>query len=603
MTLCVTLAATRDQEWFTGSPEAAQTFSIQFFMVMMVTAVSLMFLAAVIRERERAEAALKDRLAFERLLSEVSAGFAGRPSGEIAEALQDALARIVDCLEVDRATLAQVSDDGRTLDLTYTSYAHRIDRQRGQIHPGEFPWGAEKSRRGEVVCFSSLGNLPGEASTDRASYARYGIKSVVAVPLMAGPARLGVLALATVRYERAWSVEMVERLRLLGEIFTAAVMRQRADTDAREGEALNSAVLASLPGAVAVVDRAGVIIRVNETWVRLSHSQAHAFVPDFVVGVSYLKVCRGAAERGVQEAQPALAGIQAVLDRTRAGFSLEYSGPGLDPGGWWEMLVMPLGRAEGGAVITHRDVSDRKRGEHEAQQQRQSLAHAGRVLAVGELAGSLAHELNQPLTAMVTNAQAAQRLIDRPTPDPVEMQEILSDIVQAGQRGADVIRGLRRLLRRADSDQVAVDMNMLVQEVAGLLHSDTILKRISVRLDLSPNLPPVLGERVQLQQVILNLFMNAYEAMSNGSDGPRELVVRTKRGPANVEFLVSDTGPGLSDETVQRMFEPFFTTKPEGLGLGLSISRTIVRAHGGEIRAVRHAERGSTISVTLPTLP
>jgi signal transduction histidine kinase len=143
---------------------------------------------------------------------------------------------------------------------------------------------------------------------------------------------------------------------------------------------------------------------------------------------------------------------------------------------------------------------------------------------------------------------------------------------------------------------------MLVQEVTGLLHSDAILKRISVRLDLSPNLPPVLGERVQLQQVVLNLFMNAYEAMCNGSDGPRELVVRTKRGPANVEFLVSDTGPGLSDETVQRMFEPFFTTKPEGLGLGLSISRTIVRAHGGEIRAVRHVERGSTISVTLPAL-
>jgi signal transduction histidine kinase len=120
---------------------------------------------------------------------------------------------------------------------------------------------------------------------------------------------------------------------------------------------------------------------------------------------------------------------------------------------------------------------------------------------------------------------------------------------------------------------------------------------------MSPDLPPVLGERVQLQQVILNLFMNAYEAMSGAPDGPRELVVQTKRGPDNVEFLISDTGPGLSDETVERMFEPFFTTKPAGLGLGLSISRTIIRAHGGEIRAVRHADRGSTISVTLPTAP
>ena len=600
MTLCMSLAATRDLEWFAGSPEAAQTFSVQFFMVMVVTAVSLTFLAAVIRERERAEAALKERLVFERLLSEVSAGFAGRPSGDIAEAIQDALARIAESLNVDRATLAQVSDDGR-VDLRYASHAHRIDPLPGQINTGEFPWGREKIRRGEVVCFSSLGTLPAEASTDRENYRRYGIKSVVAVPLMAGAARLGFLGLASVRYERPWSGAMVERLRLLGEIFTAAMMRQRADADAREGEALNRAVLASLSGAVAVVDREGITIRVNETWIWLSRSQGHAFVPDLLVGVSYLEACRRAAERGVQEAPPALMGIQAVLERTRAGFSLEYAGPGLDQGSWWEMLVVPLDRPEGGAVITHRDVSDRKRGEYEAQQQRQSLAHAARVLAVGELAGSLAHELNQPLTAMVTNAQVAQRLIDQRTLDPVELQEILSDIVQAGQRGANVIKGVRGLLRRADSDQVAVDMNVLVREVTGLLQSDAILKRISVRLDLSPDLPPVLGERVQLQQVILNLFMNAYEAMSGASDGPRDLVVRTRRGPANVEFLVSDTGPGLSDEAVERMFEPFFTTKPEGLGLGLSVSRTIVTAHGGEIRAVRHVERGSTISVTLPT--
>jgi len=601
MTLCMTLAATRTLQWFAGSPEAAQTFSVQFFMVMVVTAVSLMFLAAVIRERERAEATLHERLAFERLLSEVSAGFAGRPSGDIAETIQGALARIAESLNVDRATLAQVSDDGR-LDLRYASHAHRIDPLPGQIHMGEFPWGREKIRRGEVVCFASLGNLPAEASTDRENYRRYGIKSVVAVPLMAGAARLGFLGLATVRYERAWSGEMAERLRLLGEIFTAAMMRQRADVDAREGEALNRAVLASLSGAVAVVDREGVTIRVNETWIRLSRSHGHAFVPDLLVGVSYLEACRRAAERGVQEAPSALVGIQAVLERTRAGFSLEYAGPGLDQGSWWEMVVVPLDRPEGGAVITHRDVSDRKRGEYEAQQQRQSLAHAARVLAVGELAGSLAHELNQPLTAMVTNAQVAQRLIDQPTSDLVELQEILADIVQAGQRGANVIRGVRGLLKRADSDQVTVDINVLIREVTGLLQSDAILKRISVRLDMSPGLPPVLGERVQLQQVVLNLFMNAYEAMSGASDGPRELVVRTRRGPANVEFLVSDTGPGLSNEAVERMFEPFFTTKPEGLGLGLSVSRTIVRAHGGEIRAVRHVERGSTISVTLPAL-
>jgi C4-dicarboxylate-specific signal transduction histidine kinase/integral membrane sensor domain MASE1 len=594
MTLCMTLAATRHLGSLAGPSESAQDFSVQFFTVTIVTAVSLLFLAAVLSEREQAETTLRERLAFEALLSEVSAGFAGRPAEEIADAIQGGLARIVGCLDVDRATLGQLSDDGCTLDVEYALSREGIGRLPATIRTAEFPWALEQSRRGEAVRFARLEDLPDEAATDRESYRRYGVRSVVIVPLMAAGARFGILGLATVRHEQTWSDEIVERLQLLGEVFTTAVIRQQAEAEARKVEALNRAALASLSGAVAVVDRAGTIVRVNEAWSRL--------LPDLAVGGNYLDACRRAAKRGVREADPVRAGVEAVLARTRAGFSLEYAGPERAPGRWSEILVVPLDRPEGGAVITHRDISDRKREEHEAQQQRESLAHAARVLAVGELAGTLAHELNQPLTAMVTNALAARRLLHDPAPDLVELRAILSDIVQDGKRGADVIRGVRGLLRRGDSDQTAVDLNPLVREVAGLLAGDAVTKGISVRLETSPDLPPVLGERVQLQQVILNLFMNAYEAMSEAADGPRELVVRTQHGPAGVEFLVSDTGPGLSDEARARMFEPFFTTKPQGLGLGLSISRTIVRDHGGEIRVVRHLDRGSTMTVTLPPL-
>ena len=600
MTLCMTFGAASHFGPFAGPAASAQDFSVQFFMVMIVTAVSLLFLAAVLRERERAEATLRERLTFEALLSEVSAGFAGRPAEGIADAVQVSLARIVECLDVDRATLGQLSADGRTLEVRYALSRAGVGPLPAGIPTSEFPWGLERSLRGEVFRIERLDDLPAEASTDRESYRRYDVRSVVVVPLMAGGARLGILGLASVRHERAWSDEMVERLQLLCEIFTTALIRQQAEGEARKGEALNRAVLASLSGAVAVVDRTGAIVRVNEAWIRLSRAHGGVLLPEFVVGGNYLDACRRAAGRGVPEAELALAGVEAVLERTRAGFTLEYAGPDRAPGNWWEMLVVPLERREGGAVVTHRDISDRKRSEHEAQQQRGSLAHAARVLAVGELAGSLAHELNQPLTAMVTNALAARRLLHESTPDLEELRAILSDIVQDGKRGADVIRGVRGLLRRGDSDQTVVDLNPLVREVAGLLGSDAATKGISVRLDMSPDLPPVLGERVQLQQVILNLFMNAIEAMSASADGPRELVVRTRSGSAGVEFLVSDTGPGLSEEALARMFEPFFTTKPEGLGLGLSISRTIVHDHGGEIGVVRHAGRGSTMSVTLP---
>ena len=600
VTLCMTLGALRDPGAFGGSPDAAQAFSVQFFMVMVVTATSLMFLAAVIRERERAEAALRGLLNFERLRSEVSSAFAGRPVEQFAEAIQEALGRVVEEFGADGAALGEVSDDGRTVHLEYASYRSGIAPVAAQIRISEFPWCGRKVLRGEAVTVARPEDLPGGATTDRDSLHRYGLTSAAAIPLVGDGERVGILGLARQRGGRAWTPETGERLRLLGEVLTAALMRQRADSRTRQGEALNRAVLGSLSSAVAVIDRAGAIVRVNEAWMHLSRDRGGILLPALEAGENYLETCRRGAEKGIPEAQAALGGLQAVLDRTRSAFSMEYYGSGSEQGTCWEMLVVPLERSEGGAVITHHDVSDRKRSEHEAQEQRQSLAHAARVLAVGELAGALAHELNQPLAAMVANAQAAQRLISQATAGPGELREILSDIVQDGKRGAEVIQGVRGLLRRADSDRAVVDMNTLVLEVARLLRSDAILKGISVRLETSSEALPVFGERIQLQQVILNLFMNAHEAVSDVADGPREVVVQTRSGPTGVQVLVSDSGPGLSDETMGRMFQPFFTTKPGGLGLGLAISRTIVKAHGGEIQVARRVGRGSTISVTLP---
>jgi C4-dicarboxylate-specific signal transduction histidine kinase len=362
---------------------------------------------------------------------------------------------------------------------------------------------------------------------------------------------------------------------------------------------LNQAVLASLTGAVAVVDRTGIILRVNETWSSLARAHAGDLLPQLLVGGNYVAACQRVAQLGIQEGQVALEAMQTLLAGTSRGFSIEYAWPRGADGGWAEMLAVPLERPSGGAVITHHDITRRKRNELEAQQHRQSLAHAARVLAVGELAGSIGHELNQPLTAIVSNAQAAQRMLNGATPDLAEMQEILGDIAKDGKRGGDVIRGLRGLLKRSEAQPVAVDMKAVVGEVVGLLRSDAIAKSIAVRLDVSPVLPMVIGDRVQLQQVVLNLFMNAYDAMA-GTPSPHELHVQLRPCPVGLELLVSDTGPVFPGEALERMFEPFYTTKPEGLGMGLSISRTIVRAHGGEVRAVRNPERGITMCVTLP---
>ena len=599
ITFCMTLGASRLLASLAERPDAAQSFSLQFFMVMMVTAGSLMLLAAVLREREKVETRLREQLGFERLVAEVTAGFTDRPVERIDEAIRGALERIVHYLDADRAAVGQASPDGRTLNLTHTVCRAEVEPSPVQISGSDFPWSRSLTLRGQVVCFSRLADLPPEAAVDQASYRRQGIKSAVSVPMVAAGTGIGVLGLSALRAERAWSAGIVERLRLVAEILTAAVMRQRASREASDVELLNRAVLASLSGAVAVVDRDGRILRVNETWAGLARTHAGELLPDLQVGGNYLEACRRVAVLGIPEAQLALEGMQSLLAGTSHGFSIEYAWPREATGGWSEMLAVPLERPAGGAVITHHDITRRKRSELEAQQHRQSLAHAARVLAVGEIAGAIGHELNQPLTAIVSNAQAAQRLLARDTPDLAEVREILVDIAQDGKRGGDVIRGLRSLLKRSGTQPTTVDMRAVVGEVVALLRSDAIAKSIAVRLEVNPDLPLVTGDRVQLQQVVLNLFMNAYDAMA-GAPSPRELHVAMRPEATGIELLVSDTGPGLADEALERMFEPFFTTKTEGLGMGLSITRTIVLAHGGEIRAARNPDRGITVHVTLP---
>jgi len=248
------------------------------------------------------------------------------------------------------------------------------------------------------------------------------------------------------------------------------------------------------------------------------------------------------------------------------------------------------------------DITDRRRAEQDVRQLRESLAHVTRVTTAGELAASMAHELNQPLTAILSNAQAAQRfLLSGDSADREEVAEALADIAQDATRAGEVIRRLRGLLRRGEMKREPLDLNEAIREVTGLAHNEAMLRQVSVELDLADDLPLVLGDRVQVQQVILNLVMNACEAMSGVDAGARELRVQTTRSaPELVQVSVEDSGPGIDEERAKEIFEPFVTTKSEGMGMGLSISRSIVQAHGGELSAVANPDRGATFVFSLP---
>lgn len=270
--------------------------------------------------------------------------------------------------------------------------------------------------------------------------------------------------------------------------------------------------------------------------------------------------------------------------------------------------IFSLGRAEpvdGGSPVLVRgvslDITKRKRAEAEAQQHRNEVTHLSRVAMLGELSGSLAHELNQPLTAILSNAQAAQRFLARPEIDRGELEEILHDIVEADRHAGEVIRSLRLLLKKGEIKREPLYLNEVIQEVLKLMRSDLLNHHISVEAHLQPDLPRVLGDHVQLQQVLLNLIMNASDAMAGIDESNRRLQVSTTRTDDDCLCVsVRDTGRGIPEEEMEHVFESYYTTKPHGLGLGLAVCRSILQAHHGRLVVENHPDGGAVFRFILP---
>jgi two-component system sensor kinase FixL len=252
-------------------------------------------------------------------------------------------------------------------------------------------------------------------------------------------------------------------------------------------------------------------------------------------------------------------------------------------------------------TVVLRDVSAREQAEETLRQQRGELAHVLRTATMSELTGALAHEINQPLTAIRSNAEAGKRFMRTDTPDLAEIGEILDDIIDDDRRAADVIRHMRALLSKHEVDRQPIDVNELVSEVIGLVHSDSVIKRVVVDTNLTEDLPLVDGDRIQLQQVFLNLVLNGFDAMQDVPVDERRLVISTAvQGEKAVCVSIQDHGVGFGEQDVDRLFTPFHTTKADGLGMGLAISRSIVEAHAGEILGREDPDGGAVFEVTLP---
>ena len=576
---------------------------------------------------------LANRLRFETLLSTLSAGLIHVSAPDTGVAIERALRQVVTFLGVDRGGLDEHAEGRPRLHVSWARPG--LEEPPPATATDQFPWVSGRLREGEVVRFSRVAELPEAAAIDRASFERVGAGSQVLIPLRTGGPILGVLSFASVRAGHAWPDDLVERLRLLSEAFAGVLDRRRMELSLAERlrfEQLLSSLATAFSHLSAAdfdravqhglrqvvdflgVDRGGLIEFTRDgTAARSWAVEEWMEVGEFPWMTARLQ--RGEVINVSQlEELPDEAAVDRqsyLLHRVKPQVAVPLLVSGIVVGG---LVFSTVGaeRARSDELIQQlhllgevfANALARKQGELEAQRLRQDLTHIGRVSALGELTASLTHELSQPLTAILSNAQTAQRLVAADVVDLESVREILSDIVTDDKRAAAVINGLRALIKKGEPEFMPLDLNVIVGEVTWLLRSDAITRNVSMSLDLAPDLPRVRGDRVQLQQVVLNLVLNGFEAMREPHAGARTLVIRTARdGAATLRVTVQDSGPGIAEKDRGHIFEPLYTTKTEGLGMGLAIVRTIVHAHGGAVEAENNPQGGASLHVTLPVAP
>jgi signal transduction histidine kinase len=391
---------------------------------------------------------------------------------------------------------------------------------------------------------------------------------------------------------------LVAQTAMIAGYFIHRRLQRVAAATRREGEVRASAVLDALHERVAVLDRQGVITSANRAWNAFARSHGRS---DLGEGSSFTDACRQVADFGNRDASRTLDGIECVLEGHLARFEIEYVARPDDEGIWSALTAVPLAHPDGGAVVSIADVTEHRRLEAEALQRRSELEHFGRVATLGELSAAIAHELNQPLTGIVANAQASQRFLERGAAEQPEVADGLADIVSDARRAGEVIRRLRELLRKGSVEVAPLDLNGVVEEVVNLTASDVQLRGAILEVELGDGLPRVAADRVHLQQVLINLILNGLDAMVETPADRRRLRVRTGAlDDRRLWLAVEDSGCGIPEEVLDRLFEPFLTTKPEGMGMGLSIVRSVVERHGGEVTGANNPGGGATFRVSLP---
>jgi PAS domain S-box-containing protein len=415
-------------------------------------------------------------------------------------------------------------------------------------------------------------------------------RSVLCLPLVKQAKLIGVLYLENNLASHVFTPSRISVLELLASQAAISLENARLYNDLREREARIRRLVESNIIGIVIWDVHGRIIEANQAFLDIV-----GYAREDLASLRWTELTPAEWRDVDDQAFTELNAVGTVKPREKEYFRKDGSRvPVLVARALFEW-----NRDEGVAFVL--DLTERKHVEGALRDAQANLAHVVRVTTLGELAASIAHEVNQPLAAVVANGDACLRWLDRQTPDLDAARRSVEWIIDDGNRAGEVIRRVRALANKTEIEKVPLDVNEIIREVITLVQRELISHRVSLRMELAPALPTVLGDRVQLQQVIINLVMNGIEAMQSVTDRPRELVVRSGQDqPGQALISVADCGVGIAAENVDRLFNPFFTTKSGGMGMGLSICRSIMEAHGGRLWATANLPHGATFQFTVP---
>ena len=550
--------------------------------------------------RRQAEQDLVERLTFEKMVSQLSSDFIRLSADQIDSKIRQSLAQVGSLLKADRAFVFRFN-----WEKTRFAISHMWESEgtvpdqvvRGAIVKEFVPWVYDTLISGQEIVVPDTGKLVEYNALREYEYCRQtGIRSFLILPVQVADAPLCAIGLDAIRSQRSWSADVRDRLRLIGEIFANAIERQHSEKRIRAAE-WKFKTMADYTYDWEYWQRTdGSLVYVSPSCERISGYSPSQFTSD----PKLIEKIIVPEDQGLWKEHQC-----AIKNQTEVRELIQFRIVGHDGDmRWIEHACQPVFDEKGEALgvrVSNRDITQRELLRSESQQLQSDLAHVERVVTISAMTSALAHEINQPLAAIRSYAQAALRFMDAEVPDLVNVRRALEGIVADNKRASAVVNRLRDLVKKKTVQKEILSINQMIDEVIMLINSELVMRNTTIETDLDPSSPIIYGDPIQIQQVVMNLLTNAMDAMEDVPIGERSIKIHSRVDADNkIRVSIVDHGKGIAPEQLKNIFLPFCTTKPKGLGLGLAISKSIINAHGGSISAENNSRGGATFVVILP---